>query len=288
MASAVLIAALTRSGNTLWSGMCARRHCQAACHGSAESPSTPIINLPHRDSAIDGAILPARRFEFYRPGVPTLLSLGAVCWRRSCHRFLPTAAPQSVLGRAHLAAENPVDADRVERDDRQDHDAAVVQESQLDERQQCRAEEESPVPHAAHALAAVMRVQFLPANPVAAFAPCKGCVGAGGLPYCTNQPWLTTSDWPVYTLDDAPAKNRTAYATSSVVVNSPSTVSFIMTLRMTSSSEMPSSFACSGICLSTRWVLTNPGQMTFAVTLCSAPSFARTRHSPSSPCLAVT
>src|SRR5262249_39227637 len=59
----------------------------------------------------------------------------------------------------------------------------------------------------------------------------KGCVGVGGLPYCMNQPWLTTSDWPVYTLDDAAAKNRTASATSSVVVNSPSTVSFNMTLR---------------------------------------------------------
>src|SRR5215470_10659710 len=62
-------------------------------------------------------------------------------------------------------------------------------------------------------------------------------VGVGGLPYCMNQPWLTTSDWPVHTLDDAAAKNRTASATSSVVVNSPSTVSFSMTLRMTSASE---------------------------------------------------
>src|SRR5262249_14123187 len=119
----------------------------------------------------------------------------------------------------------------------------------------------------------------------------RGAGRAGGVArstYCMNQPWLTTSDWPVYTVDEAAAKNRTASATSSVVVNSPSTVSFNMTLRMTSSSEMPSSLACSGICLSTRGVLTNPGQMTFAVVLCSAPSFAMTRHSPSSTCLAVT
>jgi hypothetical protein len=44
------------------------------------------------------------------------------------------------------------------------------------------------------------------------------------------------------------ARNRAVSATSSTVVNSPSTVSFSMTFLMTSCSETPSSFACSGIC----------------------------------------
>jgi len=39
-----------------------------------------------------------------------------------------------------------------------------------------------------------------------------------------NHPWLTTIDCPVSALLRAPAKNRTASATSSVVTNSPSTV----------------------------------------------------------------
>src|SRR5207248_6144334 len=103
-----------------------------------------------------------------------------------------------------------------------------------------------------------------------------------------NQPWLTTNDWPVNALVLKPAKNNTASATSSVVVNSPSTVSFSMTCLITSSSLMPSSLACSGICLSTSGVRTNPGQTTLARTLYSAPSLATTRHNPRSPCLAVT
>ena len=82
--------------------------------------------------------------------------------------------------------------------------------------------------------------------------------------YCMNQPWLTTMDWPVNAVVLAPAKNSTASATSSVVVNWPSTVSFSMTLLMTSSSLMPNSLACSGICLSTRGVRTKPGQTTLA------------------------
>src|SRR5262245_38763805 len=40
-----------------------------------------------------------------------------------------------------------------------------------------------------------------------------------------NQPWLTTSDWPVSAFDSNAAKNSAASATSSTVVNSPSTVS---------------------------------------------------------------
>src|SRR6185436_19688380 len=108
------------------------------------------------------------------------------------------------------------------------------------------------------------------------------------LPHCMNQPWLTTIDWPVRALLRAPAKNSTQSATSSVVVNSPSTVSFSMTCLMTSASEMLSSLACSGICLSTSGVRTKPGQTTLARTLNSAPSLATTLQSPISPCLAVT
>ena len=52
------------------------------------------------------------------------------------------------------------------------------------------------------------------------------------------------------------------------VVNSPSTVSLSITFLMTSSSVMPSSFACSGICFSTSGVRTKPGQITLARTPC--------------------
>src|SRR3954454_12648215 len=106
--------------------------------------------------------------------------------------------------------------------------------------------------------------------------------------HCIDQPWLTTSDCPVSALVSKPAKNTAVSATSASVVNSPSTVSFSMTFLMTSASEMPSSLACSGICLSTSGVRTKPGQMTFARTPCLAPSFATTLASPISPCLAVT
>ena len=64
-----------------------------------------------------------------------------------------------------------------------------------------------------------------------------------------DQPWLTTSDCPVSALELNAAKNRTASATSSTVVNSPSTVPLSITSLITASSEMPSVFACSGICL---------------------------------------
>src|SRR4051794_21040334 len=57
---------------------------------------------------------------------------------------------------------------------------------------------------------------------------------------------------------------------------------------ITSSSLIPSSLACSGICLSTRGVRTNPGRTTFARTLYGAASLATTLHNPISPCLAVT
>ena len=88
--------------------------------------------------------------------------------------------------------------------------------------------------------------------------------------------------------DGKAASIRATSATSATVVNSPSTVSFSMTFLMTSCSEMPSSFACSGICLSTSGVRTKPGQITFARTPCSAPSFATTFARPTRPCLAVT
>src|SRR5689334_23331105 len=106
--------------------------------------------------------------------------------------------------------------------------------------------------------------------------------------HCMNQPWLTTSDCPVRALESKAAKNRTASATSSTVVNSPSTVSFSMTFFTTSASVMPSSFACSGICLSASGVRTKPGQTTLARTPCAAPSLATTLARPTSPCLAVT
>jgi hypothetical protein len=64
-----------------------------------------------------------------------------------------------------------------------------------------------------------------------------------------NQPWLTTIDWPVNAFDPKEAKNKAVCATSSTVVNSPSTVSLSITFLITSCSEMPSSFACSGICI---------------------------------------
>ena len=49
--------------------------------------------------------------------------------------------------------------------------------------------------------------------------------------YCMNQPWLTTSDCPVSALVGKAAKRRATAATSAVVVNSPSTVSFSITCR---------------------------------------------------------
>src|SRR5262245_57610197 len=57
-------------------------------------------------------------------GARTGLSVTAVPASR------PATAPQDVLGLADLAAADPVDGDRVERDDRQDHDPAIEQESQ--------------------------------------------------------------------------------------------------------------------------------------------------------------
>jgi hypothetical protein len=84
------------------------------------------------------------------------------------------------------------------------------------------------------------------------------------------------------------AKKSAAAAMSALVVNSPSTVSFSITFLITSSSLIPSAFACSGICLSTSGVRTKPGQMTLARTLCLAPSLAITLARPISPCLAAT
>ena len=103
-----------------------------------------------------------------------------------------------------------------------------------------------------------------------------------------NQPWLTTSDCPVSAFVGNPANSSATRATSSVVVNSPSTVSFSITFLMTSCSVMPSVFACSGICFSTSGVRTKPGQITLARTPCSAPSFATTFARPMSACFAAT
>ncbi|WP_233417273.1 hypothetical protein, partial [Halovulum marinum] len=79
-----------------------------------------------------------------------------------------------------------------------------------------------------------------------------------------THPWLTISDCPVRALVGNAAKRCAISATSSTVVNSPSTVPPSITLLMTSSSEIPSSAACSGICLSTSGVRTKPGQITHA------------------------
>src|SRR5262249_13654419 len=116
----------------------------------------------------------------------------------------------------------------------------------------------------------------------------RGSAGPPRLRYCMNQPWLTTRDWPVSALLGKLAKSTATSATSWTVVNSPSTVSFSMIFLITSSSEMPKCWACSGICLSTSGVRTKPGQMTLARTPCSPPSFAIVLARPISPCLAVT
>src|SRR5262249_12399046 len=61
--------------------------------------------------------LPVTRKD--RSGVPTSNPKSAIA-----------ILAKSAIGRTHLAAEDPVDADRVNGDDRQDKDAAVEQESQ--------------------------------------------------------------------------------------------------------------------------------------------------------------
>src|SRR5262249_22871394 len=106
--------------------------------------------------------------------------------------------------------------------------------------------------------------------------------------YCMNHPWLTTKDWPVSALDPNAANSSATSATSASVVTSPSTVSLSITFLTTSSSVMPSSRACSGICLSTSGVRTYPGQITLARMPCLPPSLATVLHRPIRPCLAVT
>src|SRR5262249_14408204 len=106
--------------------------------------------------------------------------------------------------------------------------------------------------------------------------------------HCMNQPWLTTADCPFSALLGKAANSTANSATSAVVVNWPSTVSFSITFLTTSSSLMPSSLACSGICLSTSGVRTKPGQITLARTPYLAPSFATVLQRPIRPCLAVT
>jgi len=98
--------------------------------------------------------------------------------------------------------------------------------------------------------------------------------------YCINHPWLTTKDWPVRAFDSNAANSSATSATSDSVVNSPSTVSLSITFLTTSSSLMPSSRACSGICLSTSGVRTSPGQITLARMRCLPPSLATVLHSP--------
>src|SRR6185312_14020081 len=88
--------------------------------------------------------------------------------------------------------------------------------------------------------------------------------------HCMNQPWLTTIDWPVSAAEGKVARYSAVCAMSSTVVKVASTVSFSITFLITSSSVMPSSLACSGICFSTSGVRTKPGQITCERTLCGA------------------
>ncbi len=67
-----------------------------------------------------------------------------------------------------------------------------------------------------------------------------GAMKRVGLAYCMNQPWLTTSDCPVRALLGKAANSTATSATSSSVVNSPSTVSLSMIFLMTSCSLIPS------------------------------------------------
>ncbi len=99
-------------------------------------------------------------------------------------------------------------------------------------------------------------------------------------------PWLTTIDWPVNALLGKLARNTAVAATSSIEVNSPLTVSLNITFLMTSSSVIPSSCACSGICFSTNGVRTKPGQITFDLIPCLAPSLATAFARPTMPCFA--
>src|SRR5262245_19202399 len=92
------------------------------------------------------------------------------------------------------------------------------------------------------------------------------------------QPWLTTIDCPVSAVVGKADSMRVTSAMSAAVVNCLSTVSRSITSPTTCASEMPSALACSGICLSTSGVRTNPGQTTLARTPCLAPSLATVRQ----------
>ena len=106
--------------------------------------------------------------------------------------------------------------------------------------------------------------------------------------YCMNQPWLTTSDWPVSALLGKAANSRATLATSSVVVNSPSTVSFSITFLMTCRLGDAQRPGLLGDLLFDQRRAHEPGQITLARTLCLAPSLATVLHRPIRPCLAVT
>ena len=107
-------------------------------------------------------------------------------------------------------------------------------------------------------------------------------------PQCIKNPWLTPIDWPVSALLGKLARKTAMAATSSVEVNSPSTVSRSITFLMTSSSVIPSCRACSGICFSTNGVRTKPGQITCDLMPCLAPSLATALASPRMPCFVAT
>src|SRR3954451_5038427 len=111
---------------------------------------------------------------------------------------------------------------------------------------------------------------------------CK-CRSRDATRYSMCQPWLTITDWPVSAFDGKAAKKSATSATSSSVVNSPSTVFFSITFLITSASVIPKSRACSGICFSTRGVRTKPRQITLERTPIGAPSLATDLQRPTSP-----
>src|SRR5262245_24231464 len=104
---------------------------------SDEFPGRPLHGPP-RAAAAMGSLHP----YWHRPYCPWGQSAFCVpaCPVRPRTDIRPNARAYektAQLGGANLAAEGPVDADRVERDDRQDHDPAVEQEFERDVRHRC-------------------------------------------------------------------------------------------------------------------------------------------------------
>src|SRR5215510_2199171 len=103
---------------------------------SDEFPGRPLSHGPPCAAVASGQPTPIP--------AQAILSFGAVCVPACPVRPRTDIRPNArayekpaQLGGANLAPEDPVDADRVERDDRQNHDPAVEQESQRDVRRGC-------------------------------------------------------------------------------------------------------------------------------------------------------